>query len=247
MRTIAIVSQKGGTGKTTTTYALGSLLSKRGRRTLMVDLDPQASLSASSGVHVEDGSSLAQVLLGAVPMAEILYGLAATLSLAPSSIDLAYTELVLIGKMGRENQLHRSLEGVAENFDYCLIDCPPSLGLLTLNGLVAASQALIPARPEYLGLRALHQLLTTIEEVHKELNPSLQVLGILPTFWRSRVKHHEEVLVAWQEAGLPILEIKIPETVRAAEAPVQAQSISDYAPGSPIAAAYQKLAEKIDA
>jgi chromosome partitioning protein len=247
MRTIAIASQKGGTGKTTSTLALGTLLAQRGRRVLIVDMDPQASLSISCGV---DGleASVADVLVGKKTLAKILWEVSQGFFLAPSDISLSQAELVLVGKLGRENVLKRALASVAEllKLDYCLIDCPPSLNLLTVNGLVAAGEVLIPTRPEFLGRRALVPLMETIEEVKQNLNSELKILGILPTFWNPRTRHHAEVIQHWQEEKLPVLDIRIGQTIRAAEAPTLAKSITDYAPQSQVAQGYRDLVEFID-
>lgn len=244
-RIICIVSQKGGVGKSTTCHALGSILARRGRNTLMIDTDPQASLSAAAGVGDVAGRSMAEVLSGTLGLAEIVKELAPGLWIAPSDIAMANTELLLVGELGRENTLKSALEA-ASGFDYILIDTPPSLGLLTINALVAAGECLIPARPEYLGLRALVLLMDTLAKVRKKLNPGLHTLGILPTHYRRNTKHHQEVIEAWKAAGLPLLPVCIVETIKAAEAPIAAQSIVDYAPGSSIAEAYTELAELIE-
>lgn len=244
-RVITILSQKGGVGKTTTAHALSTVLAGWGRKVLTCDVDPQSSLSAATGAGDVAGRSLAEVLGGSLALADIVKELAPGLWIAPSDIALANTELLLVGELGRENTLRSALES-ATGFDYILIDTPPSLGLLTINALVAAHETLIPARPEYLGLRALVLLMDTLAKVRKRLNPTLRTLGILPTHYRRNVKHHQEVLAAWRQAGLPVLDICIAETVKAAEAPVAALSVVDYAPGSPIAEAYTQLAEFID-
>lgn len=244
-RIIAIASQKGGVGKTTTAHALGWLLARAGRRVLLVDLDPQASLSEACGIQAA-GASWADVLVNNMPPGEIIRQLGPDLYLAPSSIDLAYTEL-LIGKDLTRIPQYLVRQALADigGYDYTLIDCPPSLGMLTLNGLSAAGEVLIPARPEYLGLRALAHLTHTLEDVRRGLNRELVLLGILVT-QRRRTKHHDEIIAAWREAGLPVLDVQIGETITAAEAPVASVSVAEYAPGTAIAEGYSDLARWID-
>lgn len=245
-RTIAIASQKGGVGKTTTAHALAWLLAQRGRRVLMVDLDPQASLTAACNFQAE-GASWADVLLGNSELSKILVEVGPGLDLAPSSIDLAYVETVIGRDMTRIPQylVRDALAGVSRRYDYILMDCPPSLALLTLNGLSAAGEVLVPARPEYLGLRALAHLTKTISDVRRGLNKDLELIGILVTH-RRRTKHHDEIIQAWREARLPVLEIQIGETIAAAEAPVAGLSVAEYAKGSLIAEGYSELARWLD-
>jgi len=247
MRVISIVSQKGGVGKTTTTQALGSLLSHQGRRVLMIDMDPQASLSISCGVEIGEGS-IADVMIGKLSLFQILWEVFPGLYLAPADIALAQVELLMVAKMGRENILDRALAALRDKMelDYCLIDCPPSLGLLTINSLVAADEALIPTRPEFLGRRALIPLMEIIHEVQANLNPNLKVMGILPTFWNPRLKHHAQVIEEWIGSGAPLLDIRIGQSIRAAESPATGKSITDYAPKNKITDGYRSLAEWID-
>lgn len=247
MRVISIVSQKGGVGKTTTTLALGSLLSRQGRRVLMIDMDPQASLSISCGVEIGE-SSIADVMIGKLTLSQILWEVLPNLVLAPADIALAQVELLMVAKMGRENILARALDALAEKMelDYCLIDCPPSLGLLTINALVAADEALIPTRPEFLGRRALIPLMEVIDEVQANLNPGLKIMGILPTFWNPRLRHHAQVIEGWRASGAPLLEIRIGQSIRAAESPAAGKSITDYAPNNKITEGYRSLASWIE-
>jgi chromosome partitioning protein len=242
-RIIAVASQKGGVGKTTTTYTLGSILAQRERSVLLIDLDPQASLTTSCGIIAEAGG-MGEVLEGGLALTDVIVPLRPGLHLAPASIELAYTEMALSSKpVGRERRLGRVLANISK-YDYILIDCPPSLGLLTINGLVAAKELLIPARPEYLGMRALEVLYRTLDDV-REVNPDLVVIGILPTQVR-RTRHHAEAIAAWAESGLPVLPVNIGESIIAAEAVKRATALNDYAPSSPIAASYNHLAEIID-
>lgn len=247
MQTIAIANQKGGIGKTTTTWTLGAALAERGRRVLLVDLDPQASLTMAAGVDSE-GESLAEVLgaanAGTADLRDIVRPLGDGLFLAPSDIALSRSELGLVSRMGRENVVKRALSDVTS--DYILIDCPPSLGILTINGLVAADSVLIPTAPEYLALRGLALMFETLRQVRGELNPTLDVLGILITFFDTRLLHAQEVLDAMDAQGLPVLPMMIRRTVRLAESAVAHETLLRYDPSNPSVEAYRQLAERID-
>lgn len=241
---IAIGNQKGGVGKTTTCYNLGHALAERERRALLVDLDPQASLTVAAGAGDCAGRSLAEVLAGGARLADILLELRPGLDLAPGDIELSETELYLVGKIGREYVLKKALQTVAARYDYILLDLPPSLGLLTVNGLAAAGGVVIPAIPQYLDMRALEIFLRTVELVRAEINPALQVRGILPTFYDSRLKLHGEVLEAWRAAGLPVLGLSVRRSVRLAESPIAGQPVAAYSPDH--AEVYRQLAEILD-
>lgn len=244
MKILAIGNQKGGVGKTTTALNLGYALSDRGRRVVLVDLDPQGSLTVSCGVGDCAGRSLAEVLTGGAAITSVLVELRAGLSLVPGDIALSETELVLVARMGREYALQRALLPLASSFDYCLVDCPPSLGLLTINGLGAADSVLIPAIPQYLDLRALAIFTKTIDLVRAEINPGLKIAGILPTFYDGRLKLHGEVLLSWETAGLPLLPLRVKRSVRFAESPIAGEPLSAYDPKQ--AEVYKQLAEILD-
>ena len=250
MQILAIANQKGGTGKTATTHALGVCLAEGGRRVLLVDADPQASLTLACGLEGAAGHSLAEVLGGAQPgtleLRTILQELATGLWLAPSDIALAQSELGLISRMGRENALKRVL-ATAQGFDVCLIDCPPSLGLLTVNALTAAQAVLVPTGAGIQDLRGLRLFLSTLEQVREALNPDLQTLGIVVTFYDGRLTHHREALAVLQGSGLPLLPVTIGRSVRVQEAAAGGQSVVSYAPENPQAAAYRELAKVVDA
>jgi len=246
MHTIAIANHKGGVGKTTTAHALGTVLAaERGHRVLLIDIDPQASLTGACGLHAP-GKSMAEVMLGEMKLEEILVEIQPNLFVAPSDIALAHAEMRLIAKMGRENILRRQIESVTKRFDYALIDSPPSLGMLTINALVSAQDVLIPSQPQYLDLRGLALFTETLNEVREELNPDLGILGVLPTFWDRRLKHHNEVLTAWHQAGLPVIPVQISRSVRVAEAPIGGESVVSYATNNPASIAYRNLADVID-
>ena len=245
-RVIAIANQKGGVGKTTTTLTLGAALVERGRSVLLVDLDPQSSLTIAFGIDGA-GNSMHEVIGSTQPgtktLRDIVHQIAPRFFLAPSDIALSRTEAGLIIRLGRESVLKNILSTVRA--DYVLIDCLPSLGILTINALVAANEVIIPTISEYLALRGIALFYQTIREV-RAINPTLRILGILPTFYDSRLLHSREVLDAMRGKGLPLFDISIRRTVRFAEATLAGESILTYARTNPGALAYRQLAEIID-
>jgi chromosome partitioning protein len=246
-RIIAVANQKGGVGKTTTTINLGAALAALDRRVLLIDLDPQECLATALKVPPPlPGQSLAEVLLDDVPLSAVLVR-AHALSIAPAGADLAEAEARLLSEIGRDALLRAALEPVREQFDFILIDCPPSLGLLTLNALAAASEVLIPTQTEFLALRRLAAILRTIEKVRRRLNPSLRVLGIVPTLYDARTLHAREVLEQIRSALASEYRIfpPIPRSVRFAEASVAGEPIFSYAGEVEGAKLYRSLAEEI--
>lgn len=241
---LSVSNQKGGVGKTTTAYAIGSAQAQAGKRVLMVDLDPQSSLTVSTGLEPQDISiSIYDVLVRgeSLPIELIRDNLA----LVPSNIDLSAAEMELINEFGRERVLSDALAKQAENFDTIIIDCPPSLGLLTINALTAADGVLIPVNSEYLAMRGLQLLLDTIAKVRARLNPRLKVVGILPTMYDARTLHAREIIgELTQRYGekIPIFD-PVRRSVRFAEAPIVGQSILDYAEDLEGALTYRELAE----
>jgi chromosome partitioning protein len=244
MHTIAIGNQKGGVGKTTTALNLGHALANLGRKVLLVDLDPQSSSTISAGIDERTGRSLAEVLTGNMRLDEILIEINGNLHLAPSDIALSESELNLVGRIGRESAVKKVLVRLGNRFDYALLDLPPSLGILTVNGLAAAQSVLIPAIPQYLDLRALAIFIKTVDLVKEEINPDLEIIGILPTLYDSRLKLHGEILETWEAAVLPVLPLRVKRSIRAAEAPILGQPIAAYSPAH--GEVYTKLAEMID-
>jgi chromosome partitioning protein len=244
-RVIAIANQKGGVGKTTTTVNLAALLADRGYRVLVIDADPQGNATSSLGV---DKASLNETLYDAMldpdatrdlPIRNVRDGV----DLFPATPDLAAAEVELVGQHARERALARVLAALDDDYDVCLVDCPPSLGLLTVNALTAADNVLVPLQCEFLALEGLGQLLSTIDLIRRGLNPDLQVLGVIMTMYdaRTRLSAHvvEEVRRHMPESLLSTI---VPRAIRLAEAPSYGQVISEYDPESRGAAAYEQLA-----
>ena len=249
-RVIAIANQKGGSGKTTTTRSLASSLAERQKRTLMIDLDPQASLSEGCGIQLHElNFTTYHVLIGSAKLAEIVLEVEENVGLAPTNIHLSAAELQLVNMNRREDKLRNALRPVKEYFDYILIDCPPSFGLLTVNALSAADSVLIPMTCDYYTLLGVGLLLDTVQEIQQEVNPDLKVEGILATRFDGRTLHSREILQrARDELGTRyrIFETVVRESVRFKESPIVGQSILSYARTSEGARSYRALAEEID-
>lgn len=249
MKIISISNQKGGVGKSTTAHNLGVILASQGVRVLLVDTDPQSSLTQAAGAKDVEGKSLADVLGGATPgklaMNAIIQELEPGLFLAPADIALASVELGLTSRLGRESVLKKALASVSSRFDLAIVDCPPSLGLLTVGALVAADAVLIPTQPQIVDLRGLKLFMETVEEIRQDLNPGLSVLGVLATFYDSRLNHHKQAIQFIQDAGLPLLPVTIGRSVRVAEAAGAGQSVATYEPHNPQAENYRQLAETV--
>ncbi len=258
MTTVAIANQKGGVAKTTSVQALGVAMAERGRKVLLVDLDPQASLTWACGIDPDALEvSIHDVLLKRAKVTEVLVvldpppplasaektGRPGVLDLIPSTIDLAGAELHLLTKTGREYVLRKALAKVVDDYDVVLIDCPPSLGILTINGLTAADEVLIPLQCESLSQRGVGQLLDTIDDVRDYTNEDLQVRGAIATLFDGRTKlAHQVVEQVRREYGVDVLEPFVPKSVKVAEAPAKGRSILTHAPRSRSAEAYRELA-----
>ena len=251
MIVLAIGNQKGGTGKTATTHALGAVLASAGRRVLLIDADPQGSLTGACGIGDTEGRSLAEVVGdtddGTLALGDVVRTLGPGLDLVPADIALASSELGLVVRMGREGVLKQALTGVAATYDVAIIDCPPSLGLLTINALAAAHGVLIPTQPQIVDLRGLNLFLGTIERVRRALNPDLQIVGIVATFSDGRLVHHRRAVAAMREASLPLLDVTIGRSVRVAESAATGQSVVDFDAGNPRALEYQALGQEVSA
>jgi chromosome partitioning protein len=246
---LAMVNQKGGVGKTTTTISLGAYLAEAGQRVLLVDLDPQSNATACLGVdHRQLNSGIYETLLGQRSAADnILRNQTLQVSLLPSSASLAGAQVELVDMQGREFLLREALGPLDGRYDYILIDCPPSLGLLTINGLLAASGGvLIPVQCEYLALEGLSALMNTLDRVRRGLYPGLHVRGLLLTMYDGRTNLAQDV-VNEVRSHFPgqVFETVIPRTVRLAEAPSHGVPISVYAPNSAGASAYRSLTVEI--
>jgi chromosome partitioning protein len=246
-RVVAVANQKGGVAKTTTVASLGAGLAELGQKVLLVDLDPQACLTFSLGFDPEHLElSVHDVLLGRVSVGMVVQATREGSHLLPATIDLAGCEAVLLTKTGREQTLRLALEDIASDYDWVLIDCPPSLGVLTLNALTAASEVLIPLQCEALSHRGVGQLLDTVHDVQRLTNRDLRVLGVLPTLFDGRTTHSREVLAdVSSRYGLAVLEPSIAKSVRFAEAPAMGWSVLSTARQTPGARAYRVLARRL--
>ena len=242
---IAFANQKGGVAKTTTTLNLGVAFLERGFRVLLVDLDPQGNLTMSQGLNPDSiERSMFEVLVHRLPIEEVIAE--REVDLAVSSIDLAGAELALSSQIGRERALERALVGVRERYDYVLIDTPPSLGLLTVNAFVAATSVIVPVQCEYLSLRGLVQLENTLSMVRENLNPEVEIRGILPTMFDKRTLHAREAVdILRENFGDLVYNTKIAKTIRYAEAPVKGQSVLAYDPEGEAAMLYRDLAKEV--
>lgn len=240
---MAVANQKGGVAKTTSVHSLGAALAEQGHRVLLVDLDPQACLTYSLGVKAEDlAHSLHDVIVHNTPAEQVLVKVG-DLHLLPSTIDLAGAEIFLLSKTGREFALKRAIETVVRAYDVVLIDCPPSLGILTIDGLTAADEVLIPLQCETLSSRGVGQLLETVADVRSFTNPGLQVAGVIATMYDPRTRLGQQVLASiHEEHGLDLLPPPVPKSVKVAEAPGMSRSVLQHAPSSPAAEAYRALA-----
>jgi len=251
-RAFAVANQKGGVAKTTTVHALGAAFAEMGRRVLLVDLDPQACLTYSLGLDPEAlPLTLHDVLVGRNKASEVAVEVdlaVGSLTVLPASIDLAGSEVHLITRTGREHALARALDPLRKYFDVILIDCPPSLGILTINGLTAADAVLIPLQCETLSHRGVGQLLETVADVRQFTQPSLEIQGVIATMFDARTRLGREVLADVSDRyALPVIEPPVPKSVRFAEAPARGRSILEHAPRSPGADAYRAIARTLAA
>ena len=248
-RVIAMVNQKGGVGKTTSTVSLGAALAGYGRRVLLVDFDPQGAIAISFGINP---SALELTVYNLITDEHrhidevIVHSDVENLDLLPSNIDLAAAELQLVSEVGREYALKRALEPVLGNYDIILIDCQPSLGLLTLNALTAAHGVIVPMECEYFALRGVALLKDTIDKVSARLNPDLAIIGVVATMYDSRTLHSREVLETVQQAFGDLFFITtISRTIKFPDAAVAGTPITVYAPDSTGAEAYRQLAREV--
>jgi len=242
---VAVANQKGGVAKTTSTLNLGVALSERGLDVLLVDLDPQSNLTMSQGIDPERVErSMFDVLVHKTPITEVVEH--REVDIAVASIDLAGAELALASMIGRERALEKALMPVRADYDYILIDTPPSLGLLTVNALTASNGVIVPVQCEYLSLRGLVQLEATLQTIRENLNPDVRIRGILPTMLDTRLLHAREALeLLERNFGDLVFRTRVRKTVRLAEAPVAGKSVMAYDPTGAAAGAYRELAEEV--
>jgi chromosome partitioning protein len=242
---IAFANQKGGVAKTTTTLNLAVAFAESGYRVLCIDLDPQGNLTMSQGIDPDKvEKSLYDVLVNDMPISEII--VKREIDIAVASIDLAGAEIAMSTKIGRERSLEKALKEVAGDYDFVCIDTPPSLGLLTINALTAASKVIVPVQCEYLSMRGLVQLQNTLRMIQENLNPDVKIEGILPTMLDSRTIHAKEAIEILEENfGDLVFQSRIKKAIKFAEAPVKGASVLKYDSGSSAANYYRELAKEV--
>ena len=244
-RVIAFANQKGGVGKTTTTLNLGVALAEKGMRVLAIDLDPQGNLTMSQGLNPDTiQQSMFDVLVHRLPIEQVIE--TRETDIAVSSIDLAGADMALSSQIGRERALEKALAPVLGRYDYIFVDTPPSLGLLTINAFVAATGVIVPVQTEYLSLRGLVQLENTLAMVRENLNPRVEIIGIVPTMYDRRITHSREAdEILRENFGDLVYSTRIRKTVRFAEAPVKGTSVLAYEPKGEAAGMYRDLAKEV--
>ncbi|MGI9557800.1 MAG: ParA family protein [Solirubrobacterales bacterium] len=242
---IAFANQKGGVAKTTTTLNLAVAFSESGHDVLAVDLDPQGNLTMSQGIDPDKVErSMYDVLVEEAPIRDVIAN--REIDIAVASIDLAGAELAMSAKIGRERALEKALAGVTGDYDFICIDTPPSLGLLTINALTAADKVIVPVQCEYLSMRGLVQLQNTLEMIRENLNPGVEIEGILPTMLDSRTVHAKEAVEILEENfGDLVFQSRIRKAIKFAEAPVRGASVLKYDPKGNAAKYYRRLAEEV--
>lgn len=247
-RVISLCNQKGGVGKTTTTINLGASLAEYGRRVLVIDFDPQGALSAGLGIKTNDAPTIYDLLIGSEkdPYKVVQTTSVEGLDILPANIDLSAAEIHLVNEVAREQTLARVIRPLMNDYDVVLIDCQPSLGLLTVNALTASHGVLIPLELEYFALRGVALLIETIDKIKERLNPALQLDGIFGTMYDARTLHSKEVLERLVEVFTDsVLHTVINRTVKFPDASVAAEPITTFAPKTPAADSYRQLAREL--
>lgn len=254
-KVIAIANQKGGVGKTTTTVNLGIGLARKGKRVLLIDADPQGSMTVSLGIDEPDKIeySLANVLMDVVNEEKIDYKKIIlkheeNIDFIPANIELAGLEVSMVNVMSRELVMKRFISNIKENYDYILIDCMPSLGMITINALVCANSVLIPVQASYLPVKGLQQLIKTISRVRKQINPELKLEGMVMTMVDMRSNYTKDILMALESTygeTIGIFDSRIPMSVRAAETSAEGKSIYIHDPKGKVAISYEELTEEV--
>jgi chromosome partitioning protein len=244
-KVIAFANQKGGVAKTTTTLNLAAAFAEEGHRVLCIDMDPQGNLTMSQGIDPDSLEvSMYDVLVHDVSIREAIRR--REVDVACASIDLAGAEIAMSTKIGRERSLDKALRGIHEDYDFVCIDTPPSLGLLTINALTAADKVIVPVQCEYLSMRGLIQLQNTLSMIRENLNPDVDIAGILPTMVDSRTLHAKEAIEILEENfGDRVFGARIRKTIRFAEAPVKGMSVLKYDPTGTAADSYRQLAKEV--
>jgi chromosome partitioning protein len=244
-KVIAFANQKGGVAKTTTALNLAVAFKESGHRVLAVDMDPQGNLTMSQGIDPDKvEKSMFDVLVHRIPMREII--VEREIDVAVASIDLAGAEIAMSTQIGRERALQKGIEGIQDDYDFVCIDTPPSLGLLTVNALTAADKVIVPVQCEYLSMRGLVQLQNTLQMIRENLNPGVEIEGILPTMLDSRTVHAKEAIEILEENfGDLVFKSRIRKTIKFAEAPVRGTSVLKYDPDGRAASAYRDLAKEV--
>ncbi len=244
-KVIAFANQKGGVAKTTTALNLAVAFKESGHRVLTVDMDPQGNLTMSQGVDPDKvEKSMFDVLVHHIPITEII--VEREIDVAVASIDLAGAEIAMSTQIGRERSLQKALDAVKDDYDFICIDTPPSLGLLTINALTAANKVIVPVQCEYLSMRGLVQLQNTLTMIRENLNPGVEIEGILPTMLDSRTVHAKEAVEILEENfGELVFKSRIRKAIKFAEAPVRGTSVLKYDPNGKAAGAYRDLAKEV--
>ena len=243
---VTLVNQKGGVGKTTTAVSLAAALGRRGQRVLLVDLDPQSNATSALGFDGSNQPGIYDALLNDVPIQDCVVRIEdERIDLVPSSRELSGAEVELVPQMARERRLVNAMASVRDSYDWVLVDCPPSLGLLTINALTASDSVIIPVQCEYMALEGLSRLMETLDLVRRNLNPGLAILGVLLTMFDGRTRLAQQVVDEVRGHFSQTFATVIPRSVRLSEAPSHGQSIFRYDEGGRSATAYDALAAEL--